>query len=212
MRASAAEPARPDQSPGRRRRRVCPSRDGPRPGEDVAAVERRRRDRQPEVAVLERRAPRDPAEPLRRRDQQPVVRPDKTSPRPVEDGDRPPVRAHAGIDDRDVEPDREVRQRAPQEERAVADRELPDLVADVDDPGVRARSTSMTPRQIAAPGRRGPKSVRKLMNGSAMAAMYVPTRADRRRGNPEAAPGGGLGAASGGRCRDDGRRFVAAGG
>src|SRR5437016_4474768 len=44
-------------------------------------------------------------------------------------------RADSRVDDRDVEPDRQVRQRAPEEQCAVADRVLPDLVADVDDPG-----------------------------------------------------------------------------
>ena len=68
----------------------------------------------------------------------PLSGPIRTSPRRDADRDRPARRADAGVDDRDVEPDRQVRQRAPQRERPVADRVLADLVGEVDDLGVGA--------------------------------------------------------------------------
>ena len=75
----------------------------------------------------------DAVELLGRRDQESVVRADQHVPPAGRDRHRQPIRAHPRIDHRDVEPDRQVRQGTPQQEGAVADRELPDLVADVDD-------------------------------------------------------------------------------
>ena len=78
----------------------------------------------------------DPAESFSAGKQEPVVGPDQDVAPRRSQGNRASRGPDAGIDDRDVNPDRQVWQRAPQKERPVADGELPDLVADVDDPGV----------------------------------------------------------------------------
>src|SRR6476646_8256171 len=94
--------------------------------EDVAAVERGGRGRrQPEVAVLEDACLDDAAERLRNGPDEAVVRPDEEVAPPRANRDREPVRADTGVDDADRDADPEVRQRAGEQDRPVADRELP---------------------------------------------------------------------------------------
>ena len=111
----------PERQVGRRRR------------EDVAPVEAGRDDRQtvPRIAQLD--GVRGPAQALERPGEQAVVGAGEDVAPAGSDRDRPPRGAHARIDDRDVDAGRQVRQCAPQQQRAVTDRVLPDLVADVDD-------------------------------------------------------------------------------
>jgi hypothetical protein len=73
-------------------------------------VEARRDDRQHQVAVLDRSNFADPAQALRRANQQPVVRTDEDVAAGDLDRDSQPVRADARVDHRDVDPDRHVRQ------------------------------------------------------------------------------------------------------
>ena len=68
----------------------------------------------------------------------PLSGPMRTSPRSARIAIGAPGRADAGIDDGDMDPDRHERQRGAQHEGAVADRELPDAVGNVDDLRVAA--------------------------------------------------------------------------
>src|SRR5258705_1958946 len=105
-----------------------------RRGEDVATVEARADLWQSMGLGLQQPRLPDPTELLGPGQQQPVVRPDQHVAPSDAQGNRPSGGSHAWIDDRDVNPDRQIRQGAPQQERPVPDGELPDLVADVDDP------------------------------------------------------------------------------
>ena len=101
-------------------------------GEDVAPVERARDDRQAMGGGRQQPRVDDPAEPLRRGQQQAVVRADQDVATVDPHGDRPPLRPHARVDHRHVGPDRQVRRSAPQEKGAVADLVLGHVVRDVD--------------------------------------------------------------------------------
>ena len=106
--------------------------------EHVAAVEGAGDERQAVGGVLEEARLDDAAQALGRGHEQPVVGPDEHVAARDPQGDRPACRAHARVDHRHVEPERRVRERAPQREGAVADRVLADLVRQVDDLGVGA--------------------------------------------------------------------------
>ncbi len=106
--------------------------------EDVAAVKRRGRDWQPQVAVRELPHLVDPTQRLRGWHEEPVVRPDQDVAAGCPNGDRPALSSDTGVDDRDVHPGREVRQRESEQEAAIADRVLPHRVPDVDDLRVAA--------------------------------------------------------------------------
>src|SRR3954454_23574707 len=116
----------PDLVEGDARRQVPGDR-----AEDVAAVEGRRGVRQPEVAVLEESRFRHTPDAVDRRHQEAVVRTDEHVAAAGPDRDRPSVRADSGVDDSDVDPDGQKRDRGPEEEGAVTDRVLPDAVAEV---------------------------------------------------------------------------------
>ena len=106
-------------------------------GEDVPPVEARTDLWQPELIGLQQPCLDDPAESRGAGNQQPVVRPDQDVAASDPQGDRPSLRPDPRVDDRDVTPHGQIRQRAPEQQRAVADRELSDLVADIHDPRVR---------------------------------------------------------------------------
>ncbi len=106
--------------------------------EDVASVERRGRDRQPQVAIRELTRILDPAERLGRREQQPIVRPDEDVATPGPHADRPPLGADSGVDNAHVDADREVGEGEAEQECPVADRVLADGVGDIDDLRVAA--------------------------------------------------------------------------
>ena len=69
----------------------------------------------------------------RRGEQEPVVGPDEEPPGFVAKRQRPAGAADAGIDDREVHPDRHVRDRVRKHERALEHRLWRDAVRDVDD-------------------------------------------------------------------------------
>ena len=100
--------------------------------EEVAAVEGAgdRVERVVRVRELVRRL--DPRS-LGGRDQEAVVRPDVAAPIPVAECQRPPGTADTRVDDRKVAPDRHVRDRVREHERALQDLLRRDPMGDVDD-------------------------------------------------------------------------------
>ena len=110
---------------------------GGRRREDVAAVERRRHGLECVLTVRDLVGSLDPAELLRGRYEQPVVRADVQAPVHVAERDLPPTAADAGVDDRKVDALRQVGERVREHERALEDPLRLDAVRDVDDLGLR---------------------------------------------------------------------------
>ena len=117
---------------------------------------RARDDGQHQVAVLEGAGRHDPAQPLRRRHEQPVVRPDQDVAAADPERDAATLRPDAGIDDRHVDADRHVREGERERARALPDRVARHLVADVDDQRIRRDPV----HHATADGRSGRPEVR----------------------------------------------------
>ena len=93
---------------------------------------------QPQGAVFQRARLGDAAEGLCPEQHQAIVGSHQHVAARHPQGDGPPFRAHPGIDNGEMHARRHERQRRAQDERAVADRVLPDGVGQVDDLRVRA--------------------------------------------------------------------------
>jgi hypothetical protein len=144
-------------------------------------VERRRDARQHQVAVLEDMSGLDPAEGPGGRDQQAVVRTDEVIAAGGPDRDGPPLRADAGVDDRDMAgARREIRHGAPQQKRAVPDRVLADVVADVDDLRVGGDADD---HRSADGGRAVPAEVGQQRDDGSIHRAMVANRRGESRGS-----------------------------
>jgi hypothetical protein len=106
---------------------------GRRRRKDVTPVERRRDRLERVFTVRDLMRGLDPTELLRRRHEQPIVRPDVETPVAAPQRDLPAVTADAGIDDREVHAFGEVRQRVREHDRALEHLVRLDPVRDVDD-------------------------------------------------------------------------------
>ena len=104
--------------------------------EQIAAVERAGHRLQRVVGVRELVGLGDAAEGVRGREEETVVGADVEPPLPVAQGESAPPASHAGIDDREVDARRHVRERVRQDERALQHMPRPDPVRDVYHPCV----------------------------------------------------------------------------
>ena len=104
-----------------------------RRGKDVSPVEGRRHGLQRVLAVRDLVGGGDPAELLRRRDEQTVVGPDVEPPVASAQSDRPALATNAGIDDREMHALGEVGERVREHDRPLQHAVRLDPVRDVDD-------------------------------------------------------------------------------
>ncbi len=114
-------------------------------GEDVPAVERRADHGEPVVGGLQDVRGDDPAQTVRGRQEDAVVRPHQhVAPRDA-NADRQARGPHARVDDSDVNSDGQVRQRGPQEQRPVEHCVLRHFVADIEQPDVGSDAEDHAP-------------------------------------------------------------------
>ena len=106
--------------------------------EDVAAVEARRDGRQVPGRIGDRARLDRPAEPVGGDEEEPVVGAHERVAARDADGHRQSLRPHPGVDDGDVDADRQVLDRGGQCDGTVADRERPDRPRELEHPRVGA--------------------------------------------------------------------------